>query len=87
MGDDLEGAFTAEVEGGEDGQETLRGEQEEYRQEEVRRTAKLIMNGSIRIINMFNFISVTTYHCDKSQTIFSGHQTGCTGEESQQVSA
>ena len=38
VGDDLEGALTAQVEGGEDGQETLRDEQEEYRQEEVRRT-------------------------------------------------
>ena len=35
MSDDLEGVRTAQVEGGEDGQETLRGEQEEYRQEEV----------------------------------------------------
>ena len=53
VGDDLEGVLTAQVEGGEDGQETLRGEQEEYRQEEVRRSAVyLIMNGSIRIIQM-----------------------------------
>ena len=51
VGDDLEGVLTAQVEGGEDGQETLRGEQEEYRQEEVRRSAALIINGSIRIIN------------------------------------
>ena len=29
VGDDLEGVLTAQVEGGEDGQETLRGEQEE----------------------------------------------------------
>ena len=28
VGDDLEGVLTAQVEGGEDGQETLRGEQE-----------------------------------------------------------
>ena len=39
VGDDLEGVLIARVEGGEDGQETLRGEQEEYRQEEVRRSA------------------------------------------------
>ena len=39
VGDDLEEALTPQVECGEDGQETLRGEQEEYRQEEVRRTA------------------------------------------------
>ena len=46
VGDDLEGVLTAQVEGGEDGQETLRGEQEEYRQEEVRSatSVKLIMN-------------------------------------------
>ena len=37
VGDDLEGVLTAQVEGGEDGQETLRDEQEEYGQEEVRR--------------------------------------------------
>ena len=54
VGDDLEGVLTAQVEGGEDGQETLRGEQEEYRQEEVRRSAffSLIINGSIRIIQI-----------------------------------
>ena len=51
VGDDLEGVLTAQVEGGEDGQETLRGEQEEYRQEEGRITARLIINGSIRIIH------------------------------------
>ena len=39
VGDDLEGVLTAQVEGGEDGQEKLRGKQEEYRQEEIRRTA------------------------------------------------
>ena len=50
VGDDLEGVLTAQVEGGEDGQETLRDEQEEYRQEEVRRSATLTVNGSIRII-------------------------------------
>ena len=46
VGDDLEGVLAAQVEGGEDGQETLRGEQEEYSQEKVRRTAVvwLIMN-------------------------------------------
>jgi len=37
VGDDLEGVLNAQ--GGEDGQETLRGEQEEYRQEKVRRSA------------------------------------------------
>ena len=54
VGDDLEGVLTAQVEGGEDGQETLRGEQEEYGKEEVRRTRILwlIMNASIRIIQM-----------------------------------
>ena len=54
VGDDLEGVLTAQVEGGEDGQETLRDEQEEYRQEEVRGIASvwLIMNGSIRINQM-----------------------------------
>ena len=54
VGDDLEGVLTAQVEGGEDGQETLRGEQEEYRQEEVRRSAVLwlIINGSMIIIEM-----------------------------------
>ena len=51
VGDDLEGVLTAQVEGGEDGQETLRDEQEEYRQEEFI-TARLIMNGSIRTIQM-----------------------------------
>ena len=35
VGDDLEGVLIAQVEGGEDGQKTLRGEQEECRQEEV----------------------------------------------------
>ena len=46
VGDDLEGVLTAQVEGGEDGQETLRGEQEEYRQEMVKRSdvINLIMN-------------------------------------------
>ena len=57
VGDDLEGVLTAQVEGGEDGQETLRDEQEEYRQEEVRRSASvngsfLIINGSIRSIQI-----------------------------------
>ena len=54
VGDDLEGVLTAQVEGGEDGQETLRGEQEEYRQEEVRRSeeVQLKLNGSIRIIQV-----------------------------------
>ena len=45
VGDDLEGVLTAQVEGGEDGQETLRGEQEEYRREEVRSAGFLIING------------------------------------------
>ena len=49
--DDLEELLRAQGEGGEDGQETLRGEQEEYRQEEFI-TARLIMNGSIRTIQM-----------------------------------
>ena len=46
VGDDLEGVLTAQVEGGEDGQETLRDEQEEYGKEEVRSatSVKLIMN-------------------------------------------
>ena len=55
VGDDLEGVLTSHVKGEEDGQETLRGEQEEYRQEIVRRSStapKLIMNGSIRIIQV-----------------------------------
>ena len=88
VGDYLEGVLTAQVEGGEDGQETLRGEQEEYRQEEVRRITYfcLIMNGSIRIIKVLNFIPVDAYICNKSQTTSSGHQTESTGEESQQVS-
>ena len=47
VGDDLEGVLTAQVEGGEDDQETLRDEQEEYKEEIF-----LIMNGSIRIIQM-----------------------------------
>ena len=42
VGDDLEGVLTAQVEGGEDGQETLRGEQEEYTYGEVR-TAGFIL--------------------------------------------
>ena len=42
MGDDLEGGLTAKIDGGEDGQETLRGEQEEQRQEEVRSTASIV---------------------------------------------
>ena len=76
VGDDLEGALTAQVEGGEDGQETLRGEQEEYRQEEVRRSAIVLkMNGSIRIIKVFNFISVIPYRCDPSKKNSSGPQT------------
>ena len=90
VGDDLEGVLTAQVEGGEDGQETLRDEQEEYRQEEVRRTASMLkMNGSIRIIKVLNSISVIPYPYAhyKYRTKHSGHQTGCTGEESQQVSA
>ena len=41
--DDLDGALTVQVEGGEDGQETLRGEQEEYRQEEVRRSYEVFL--------------------------------------------
>ena len=82
VGDDLEGVLTAQVEGGEDGQETLRGEQEEYRQEEVRRTAfVLIINGSIRIIQMLIEIDYPPA-CDQSQTNSSGHQTALTGEES-----
>ena len=53
VGDDLEGVLTAQVEGGEDGQETLRGEQEEYRQEQTRRSAIILkINGSIRMIQM-----------------------------------
>ena len=54
VGDDLEGVLTAQVEGGEDGQETLRGEQEEYRQEDARRTAELwlIINRSIKLIKL-----------------------------------
>ena len=39
VGDDLEGVLPVQVEGGEDGQETLRGEQEEYGKEEVRKSA------------------------------------------------
>ena len=59
VGDDLEGVLTLQVEGGEDGQETLRGEQEEYEQEEVRRSActGLIMNGLFRIIKVLNCIA------------------------------
>ena len=54
VGNDLEGALTAQVEGGEDGQKKLRDEQEEYRREELRTEAPvwLIMNGSIRIFEM-----------------------------------
>ena len=51
VSDDLEGTLSAQFEGGEDGQETLRDEQEEQRQEEVRRSnavvALLIKNGII----------------------------------------
>ena len=84
VGDDLEGVLTAQVEGGEDGQETLRDKQEEYRQEEVRRSAVLIrlfliMNGSIRIIQVLNFISEIPYPSDQSQTKSSGQQTKSTG--------
>ena len=62
VGDDLEGFLTAQVEGVEDGQEKLRGEQKTYRQEEVRRSASYLkMNGSIKIIIVFNFISVIPY--------------------------
>ena len=50
VGDDLEGVLTAQVEGGEDGQETLRGEQEENGKEErILTIVKLIISGSIRI--------------------------------------
>ena len=38
--DDLEGALTSLVKCGEDGQEALGGEQEEYRQKEVRGAAR-----------------------------------------------
>ena len=76
VGDDLEGALTVQVEGGEDGQETLRDEQEEYRQEEVRRTASVGCR-----------IDYQKRGSDPSQTNSSGHQTESTGEESQQVSA
>ena len=50
VGDDLEGVLTSQVQGGEDGQETLGGEQEEYRQEEVSSAVipSLIMKGTIR---------------------------------------
>ena len=50
VGDDLEGVLTAQVEGGEDGQETLRDEQEEVR------TAIPILNGLIRIIKVTKYI-------------------------------
>ena len=43
VGDDLEGVLTVQVDGGEYGQETLSGEQEEYRQEEVRRIASKLL--------------------------------------------
>ena len=39
VGDDLEGVLTAQVEGGEDGQETLGRKKKAYREEEVRRAA------------------------------------------------
>ena len=42
VGDNAEGALTVHVEGGADGQETLRGEQEEYTYGEVR-TAGFIL--------------------------------------------
>ena len=42
VSDDLEGTLSAQFEGGEDGQETLRDEQEEQRQEEVRSTASIV---------------------------------------------
>ena len=42
VGDDLKGALTAQVDGGEDGQKTLRGEQERYTYGEVR-TAGFIL--------------------------------------------
>ena len=51
VGDDLEGVLTAQVEGGEDGQETLRDEQEEYGQKEVRRSAV----AWLIIIELFNY--------------------------------
>ena len=51
MGDDLERVLTSRVQGGEDGQEILGGEQEENSQEEVRRAAIfLIMNKTIRLL-------------------------------------
>ena len=88
VGDDLEGVLTAQVEGGEDGQETLRGEQDEYRQEEVRRSAVyLIMNGSIRIIQLLIVIDYPLIDNDNSQTSCSGLQTESTGVENQLVSA
>ena len=39
VGDDLEGVLTSQVQGGEDGQETLRGKKDAYREGEVRREA------------------------------------------------
>ena len=66
MGDDLEGVLTSQVQGGEDGQETLGGEQEEYGHEEVRRTAtvssaiSLIMNRTIRLLSV-DCIAVIAY--------------------------
>ena len=49
--DDLEELLRAQGEGGEDGQETLRGEQEEYRQEESRSAGFLIINGILDCYN------------------------------------
>ena len=98
VGDDLEGGLPAQVEGGEDGQETLRGEQEKYRQEEGRRTTLSWLKERAVWLNEWinqngsnvNCISVIAYHyypCGHCQTPSSGHQKECTGEESQQVSA
>ena len=42
IGDDLEGVPTVQVEGGEDGQEILRNEQEARRQKEVRKAADIV---------------------------------------------
>ena len=46
VGDNAEGALTVHVEGGADGQETLRGEQEDHRQDEVSKVGRslIIMN-------------------------------------------
>ena len=56
VGDDLEGVLTSQVQGGEDGQETPRCEQEEYRYRKIRRV--YILNKYYRYIMDYIIIKI-----------------------------